>query len=94
DDNGLFKVVFVYLDSSILKVLVAEESKTSKMGARTIQYLLKTRDFEDLVVDFGLFPLPDLNGSLPLNRIRILKEKDGRWSLDHRLIKNISLGAI
>jgi hypothetical protein len=94
DEGSLFKVVFAYRDSSVLKILIAEESKTSKMGIRTIQYLLKTSEFEDLVADFGLFPLPELNGSLPLNRIRVLIEKDDQWSLDHRLIKNISLGAI
>ena len=94
DEKGSFKVVFAYRYSSVLKILIAEESGTSKMGVRTIQYLLKTSEFEDLVADFGLFPLPELNRSLPLNRIRVLIEKDGQWSLDHRLIKNISLGAI
>jgi hypothetical protein len=94
DEKGLFKVVFALQHSSVLKILIAEESETSKMGLRTIQYLLKTKEFEDLVADFGLFPLPELNGSLPLNKIRVLREKDGQWSLDHRLIKNISLGAI
>jgi hypothetical protein len=94
DENESFKVVIASYFSSTLKILIAEESKNSNMGIRTIQYLLKTKDFEELIGDFGLIPLPELNRSLPLNKIRVSKEKDGSWTLDHQLIKNISLGAI
>ena len=96
DDNERYKVAFGTYSSqeNALFILVAEENDESKMGLRTIQYLLKTRDFEELAVDLGLFPLPRLNQSIPLNRINILKEKRGEFVLDFELIKNISLGAI
>ena len=96
DDNERYKVAFGTYSSqeNALFILVAEENDESKMGLRTIQYLLKTRDFEELAIDLGLFPLPRLNQSIPLNRINILKEKRGEFVLDFELIKNISLGAI
>ncbi|UCG01856.1 MAG: hypothetical protein JSW11_19905 [Candidatus Heimdallarchaeota archaeon] len=96
DDNDRYKVAFGTYSSqeNALYVLVAEENDESKMGLRTIQYLLKTRDFEELSEDLGLLPLPRLNQSLPLNRINVMKEKRGEYVIDFELIKNISLGAI
>ncbi|MHA2204060.1 MAG: hypothetical protein ACW991_10265, partial [Candidatus Hodarchaeales archaeon] len=96
DDNERYKVTFgtYSFDENALYIIIAEESDDSKMGLRTIQYLLKTRDFEELAEDLGLLPLPRLNQSLPLNRINVLKEKKGKFILDFELIKNISLGAI
>ncbi|MFX1515784.1 MAG: hypothetical protein ACFFC6_05700 [Promethearchaeota archaeon] len=96
DDNERYKVAFgtFSLEENALFILVAEENDDSKMGLRTIQYLLKTRDFEELAADLELLPLPKLNQSLPLNRINVLKEKMGEYVLDFELIKNISLGAI
>ncbi len=96
DDNERYKVIFgtYSFDENALYIIIAEESDESKMGLRTIQYLLKTRDFEELAEDLGLLPLPRLNQSLPLNRINVLKEKKGKFILDFELIKNISLGAI
>lgn len=96
DDNGMYKVVFgtYSFNENTLSIIVAEENDESKMGLRTIRYLLKTRDFEELTEDLGLLPLPRLNRSLPLNRIKVLKEKGGEALLDIELIKNISFGAI
>lgn len=96
DDNERYKVTFgtYSFDENALYIIVAEEDDESKMGLRTIQYLLKTRDFEELTEDLGLLPLPRLNQSLPLNRINVLKEKRGEFVIDFELIKNISLGAI
>ncbi|MHA1227188.1 MAG: hypothetical protein ACTSPV_10645 [Candidatus Hodarchaeales archaeon] len=92
DDNGKYKVVLIEYNAPSLCVLIAEEDTSSKMGLRTLQYLLKTRRnfFEDLVFDFSLMPLTELNRSFPLNRIRVIKGD----TLDYQLIKNISLGAI
>ncbi|MHA1972596.1 MAG: hypothetical protein ACTSW1_06375 [Candidatus Hodarchaeales archaeon] len=92
DDNGKYKVVIIEYKKPFLCVLIAEEDNDSKMGLRTLQYLLKTRInfFEDLVFDFSLMPLTELNRSFPLNRIRTIKGD----TLDYQLIKNISLGAI
>ncbi|MFW9903326.1 MAG: hypothetical protein ACFFFH_03260 [Candidatus Thorarchaeota archaeon] len=96
DDNERYKVAFGTYSSqeNALYILVAEENDESKMGLRTIKYLLKTRDFEELSEDLGLLPLPRLNQSIPLNRIKVMKEKSGNFVLDLELIKNISLGAI
>ncbi|MFX0123279.1 MAG: hypothetical protein ACFFAE_06535 [Candidatus Hodarchaeota archaeon] len=96
DDKERYKVTFgtYSSDENALYILIAEENNESKMGLRTIQYLLKTRDFEELAEDLGLLPLPRLNQSLPLNRINVLKEKKGEFIFDFELIKNISLGAI
>ena len=96
DDNGKYKVVFgtYSLNENTLYMIVAEENIESKMGLRTIEYLLRTRDFEELTKDLELLPLPELNHSIPLNRINVLKEKRGEFLLDFELIKNISLGAI
>jgi hypothetical protein len=96
DDNERYKVAFGTFSSqeNTLYIIVAEENEESKMGLRTIQYLLKTRDFEELSEDLGLVPLSKLNQSLPLNRISVLKEKRGEFVINFELIKNISLGAI
>jgi hypothetical protein len=96
DDNGKYKVVFGTYSrlENALYILIAEENIESTMGLRTIQYLLKTRNFEELAKDLGLISLPELSQSLPLNRINVLKEKRGISILDFELIKNISLGAI
>jgi len=95
DDNGSYKVILGTYDQDILKMVIAEEDMTSKMGLRTIQYLLKTRSsFAEFTTEIGLLPLPELNRSIPLNLIKVLKEKDGIMTLDLKLIKNIQLGAI
>ncbi|MHA2248459.1 MAG: hypothetical protein ACXADY_26155, partial [Candidatus Hodarchaeales archaeon] len=95
DDNGQYKVVFgKYTWPKTLYLVIAEENDDSKMGLRTIQYLLKTRDFEELAKDSGLFSLPELNRSFPLNNIKVIKEKRGKFIIDFELIKNIALGAI
>ncbi|MFX0183916.1 MAG: hypothetical protein ACFE95_12605 [Candidatus Hodarchaeota archaeon] len=95
DDNGSYKVILGTYDQDILKMVIAEEDTTSKMGLRTIQYLLKTRSsFTEFTTEIGLIPLPELNRSIPLNLIKVLKEKDGIMTIDFKLIKDIQLGAI
>lgn len=95
DDNETYKVVFgTFTPPNILYIIIAEENVESKMGLRTIQYLLKTREFEEFVKDSGLLSLPELNRSIPLNTIRVLREKEGVTVINFELIKNISLGAI
>ena len=64
------------------------------MGLITIQYLMKTRNFEELADDFGLIPLNELNRSFPLNQVKLIKEKDGKKLFDIDFINNIGLGAI
>ncbi|WP_455141737.1 hypothetical protein [Candidatus Hodarchaeum mangrovi] len=93
DDNGRYKVIFIhYVAPDYILILIAQEEMKSKMGLRTIQYLLKTRYnfFEELVADFNLLPLNELNQCFPLNKIRVMKGN----KLDSQLIQNISFGAI
>ena len=93
DDNGQYKVIFLnFIAPDQIFILIAQEEKKSKMGLRTIQYLLKTRSkfFEELVADFNLLPLNELNQCFPLNKIRVMKGS----KLDYQLIQNISFGAI
>ncbi|MFX0174070.1 MAG: hypothetical protein ACFE9L_19465, partial [Candidatus Hodarchaeota archaeon] len=95
DDNGSYKVIIGTYEQDILKMVIAEEDPNSKMGLRTIQYLLKTRSsFVEFTTEIGLLPLPELNRSIPLNLIKVLKEKNGIFTLNFQLIKNIQLGAI
>ena len=95
DDNGKYQVIIgAIVESDSLELVITEEDQSSNMGLITIQYLLKTRDFEELARDFGLLPLNDLNQSFPLNLVRVLKEKKGEKVFDIEFINNVGLGAI
>lgn len=95
DDNGKYQVIIgAIVGNDSLELVITEEDQSSNMGLITIQYLLKTRDFEELARDFGLLPLNDLNQSFPLNLVRVLKEKKGEKVFDIEFINNVGLGAI
>jgi hypothetical protein len=95
DDNGKYQVIIGILgDNGSKKFILTTEDESSNMGLITIQYLLRTRDFEELTKDFGLWPLNKLNQSFPLNQVRVIREKKGKKILDIDFINNIGLGAI